>query len=133
MGDPPRRRQARTSARRLHEADPAVAHLGLGLEVGQAEGGEGDVPQAHTDAGDADVAAARVAEAHDPAAPVAVVLDLDVGAELVGEAEAVRHPQRLEVLDDVGGRFVVMEDAHLERHLCQAGDRFGRDPRHGCD
>jgi len=58
-----------------------------------------------------------VAEAHDSAASVVVFLDLDVGPELVRKAETVGHPQRLEVLDRVGGRLVVVEDARLEWHL----------------
>ena len=46
----------------------------------------------------------------------------------VGEAEPIGGPQRFEVFDDVGRRVVVMGDAHRERHLRHALDRFGGNP-----
>jgi hypothetical protein len=79
------------------------------------------------------VALADVAEGDDLAAPVDVLLYVDVGPELVGEPEAVGHPERLEVANDVGGWIVVVQDADLERHLRQACDRFRGDPGDGCD
>ena len=47
----------------------------------------------------------------------AAVLDVDPCPELVGEAEAIGVAQRVEGVDVVGRRVVVMGDAHLERHL----------------
>ena len=60
----------------------------------------------------------------------APVLDLDPGAQLVGESEGVGLAQRLEVVDHLGQRRVVVGDAHVE---CQLGGqplhRLRGDPR----
>jgi hypothetical protein len=94
---------------------------------------ERDLPPAHPHVRHADVATAQVAVADDPATAGTVLLHVDEGPQLVGEPEPVCDPQRLDVVDDIGGRVVVVGDPGLEGHLGQAGDRFGGDPRNGCD
>ena len=76
----------------------------------------------------ADVPLAQVALPDDPS-----VLDLDERPELVGLAEPVRSAQLFKIVQVVGGWRVVMGDAHLERDLREAGDRFRRDPGDGRD
>jgi hypothetical protein len=122
--DAPRRRRARSAAGRLHEPDPAVADLGRGPHVGEGHRGEGQVARAEPQGGAADQAAAGVAMADD-----AAVLDLDPGAQLVGEPEAVGRLERLQVLQHLGGRRVVVGDAETERQLAPgAFHRPERDP-----
>jgi hypothetical protein len=59
----------------------------------------------------------------------AAVLDLDPGAQLVGEPEAVGLLEGLEVLEDVGRWRVVVGDAEAERQLGPgAFHRPERDP-----
>jgi hypothetical protein len=50
---------------------------------------------------------------------------------MIGEPEAVRDPQVLEVLDDVGRRFVVVGESGIERHPGPSPYRLGGDPRQG--
>lgn len=61
------------------------------------------------------------------------VLHLDERMQVVRLAEGVGLGHRLEVIDDVGWRLVVMGDAHRERNLGQPFYGFRRDPRYGCD
>ena len=70
---------APVAAGRLHEPDPAVADLGRGPNV-EGHRREGQVARAEPQGGAADQAAAGVAVADD-----AAILDLDPGAQLVGE------------------------------------------------
>ncbi len=122
--DAPRRRRARAAAGRLHEPDPAVAALGRRAHVGEGHGGEGQVARAEPQGRAADLAAAGMAVADD-----AAVLDLDPGAQLVGEPEAVGGLERLQVLEHLGGRGVVVGDAEAERQLGPgAFHRPERDP-----
>jgi hypothetical protein len=69
-----------------------------------------------------------MAGVHDPA-----VFDLDERAQLVRLAKAVARAQRLEVVQVVRWRLVVVRDAQFERDLGRAGDGLGRDPRHRDD
>jgi len=59
---------------------------------------------------------------------VPVVVNVDPRAQMVGEPKPVRRAQRIQVVDLVGRRFVVVGDAHLERQLGHSLHRFGRDP-----
>ena len=113
----------------LHEPGPLVAHLGFALDVGHREGGEvvaQTLSLPHD--GRADHATARVAHVDD--GPTAV--DLDPGPQLVGEPKAVFFVQRLEIVDVVRGRVVVVGHTYLERHLHGPIHSFGRDPRQRC-
>jgi hypothetical protein len=56
------------------------------------------------------------------------VVELDPRPQFVRLAEGVRLTKRLEVLELVRRRVVVVGDAHLERKLRHARDRFGRNP-----
>jgi hypothetical protein len=47
----------------------------------------------------------------------AVVVDLDPGPQVVGEAEAVGGPEGVQVLQDLGRWRVVVSDAEAERQL----------------
>jgi len=72
--------------------------------------------------------------AHLPAAAVPGIDDLSV-ADLDPSFEAIREPepvgvaQRVEILDHVGRRIVVVRESHLEDGLVHSRDRFRRDPR----
>jgi hypothetical protein len=74
--------------------------------------------------------------AHVPAAEVpvpgdaAVVVDLDPGPQLVGEADGAGVEQALEVVEPVGRRQVVVGHPQLERQLHHSLDGLPRDPRH---
>ncbi len=58
---------------------------------------------------------------------------IDPRSQPVGEAEAIRRLQRLEQLDVIGGRIVVVGQAHFERDLGDPPDSLGWDPRDRCD
>ena len=62
-----------------------------------------------------------------------VVLDLDPRFQLVRLTEEVGAVHRLEVVDPVRGRIVVVGDAERERQLRQPFDRLGRNPGNGSD
>jgi hypothetical protein len=91
-------------------------------------GREPDGGRADTDGRSADVALPQVPGVDDPA-----VLDLDERPQLVGLAEAIRRPEVLEVLEDVGRWLVVVGDAQFERDLRRSSDRLRRDPGHRGD
>jgi hypothetical protein len=68
------------------------------------------------------------------AGDAAVVVDLDPGAQDVGEPEAVGGLERGQVLELLRGRRVVVGDAKPERQLGSgAFHRPERDPRQGGD
>jgi len=120
----------RPPTRGLHERRRPRGHLGLGAEVGKADGVKDDLlgPEVHVRA--ADEASSRLAVVDDPA-----VFDLDPRRKVVREAEpvVVAHPLQRRDVDTAGRRAVVVTDAQLERSLHHPLDRFGRYPRHRRD
>ncbi len=59
--------------------------------------------------------------------------DIDPRRQPVGETEAIRRLQRLERLDVIRGRIVVVGEAHLEWDLGDSLDSLGWNPRDRCD
>ena len=92
----------------------AVADLRLGLEGRHGDRRDADLARAELDLRDAEVATSEVAVVHDLA-----VLHLDERVQLVRLAERVGLGHRLEVVDDLRRRLVVVGDAHRERNLGQ--------------
>ena len=99
-------RHSRSATRGLLEAHPAVADLGLVLDRGQRDRGDAELSRAELEASDSDVSAAQVTVARD----LAVVTDLDERPQLVRLADASAS-QRVEILDHVRRRVVVVDDA----------------------
>jgi hypothetical protein len=116
------------AAGRLLELDPAVADLGLRLKQRVLDGCKSELALPELDPGNPDVAAAGIAVERRLA-----VLELDPRAQFVRLAEGVRLAKRLEILQLVGRRVVVVGDPHLERELRHARDRLGRNPGDRCD
>jgi hypothetical protein len=85
--------QARAPARGLHEAHPAITHFGFPLDIGKLHRLEFVMQPGYPDRRRSHQAAALVAAIDDPPGGI----DVDPGAELVGETKAVRHAERLEV------------------------------------
>ena len=112
-------------ARGLLEAHPAVADLRLVLDRRQRDRGDAQLSRAELEARYADVPSAQVAAICD----VALVAELDERPQLVGLAERVCLPQRVEILDHARRRVVVVGDADREREFRQALDGLRRDPR----
>ena len=123
----PGRRHTGAAAGRLGEAHPAVPDLGVVLERRQRDGRDAQLLGAELDPRDADVPAAHVPVALDRA----VVAELDEALELVRLAEEVRLAHRVEILDLVGRRIVVVGHAHRERKLGEPLDGLGGNPRDG--
>jgi len=118
------RGQAGPAADGLGEAHPAIALLRIPAQSGQQRVLE-RVPQgAQPDGGVPDQAATAVAAAID----LAPRADLDPAAQEVGEPEFVTRPQRLEVVDLIRRRIVVVGESTVEGHPGTAGHSFGRDP-----
>ena len=112
-------RDAGAPARGLGEADPAVADLGLGAQVGHRERLERVAERPEPHRGRPDHPPARVARVEHAGA-----VGLHGDAEPVAEAEAVRVAQRLGVAELVGRRVVVVRHAEVEGGPHGARDRF---------
>ena len=95
------------------------------LDRRQRDRGDAQLSRAELEAGDADVPSAQVAAVCDRA----LATELDERPQLVGLAERVRLPQRVEILDHARRRVVVVGDANRERELRQALDGLRWDPR----
>jgi hypothetical protein len=118
------RRGTRASAGGLFEAHPAVADLGLDLDRRQRDGSHAQLLRADLDPRHAEVAGPEMSGIRDRA----VVCHLDVRPQLVGLTERIGFAHRIEVLDHVRRRVVVVGDAHRERDLREPLDGFGRNP-----
>jgi hypothetical protein len=106
----------------LREAHPTVPDLGV-LQSRHRDGGDRDLLRAEIQPGQADPSAARVSEVDDLA-----VFDLEPGLQLVRFSEEIGAVHRLDVVDAIGRRRVVVGDAEGERELWQTFDRLRGNP-----
>jgi hypothetical protein len=97
------------------------------LDDGQGDRFELLVEAGHGHGGGAHQPTPRVPVSGDGTAGVG----LHPGREDVGEPEAVGLPQRLDVLDDIGGRLVVVGESGVEGHPGTTPHGLRRDPRQG--
>ena len=111
------------SADGLHETGRCRGELDGPADIVERNSSKGGLPEADRNSGGAHQASALVARVDDVA-----VDDLDPSDELIGEAKPVGGAERLEILDHVGGRIVVVGEPRPEDRLVQPGDRLGRDP-----
>src|SRR5439155_17287428 len=118
-----RRRHAGPTARGLRETHPPVRHLGV-LKRRHGNGRDGHLLRSELEPGQSDAPATRVPVVDDLA-----VLDLDPALQLVRLAEEIGPVHRVDVVDAVWRRSVVVGDADCERELRQSLDRLRRDPR----
>ena len=117
-------RDPRATAGSLREANPPVAHFRSRAPIGKRNGSEGHAATAEPERRGTDVSAAIL-----PVTGDATAVHLYPGGELVAEAETIRLAQGLERVDVVGGRVVVVSQAHLEGHLGHSPNRFRGNPR----
>src|SRR4029079_16482977 len=103
MRDRARRRDAHPAADRLHEPRRRRRYLRLLLDVWHLHRWEPDRRRTDAHGRLADVPLAQVAGRDDPP-----FLDIDVSAQLVGLAEPIARPQRIEIIDMIGWRLVVV-------------------------
>ena len=122
--DPARGGHPGATAGGLGEAPPTVAALGLVLDVGEGDRLEDVAQAADAHRGAPDPAAPAVAGVGDPSRPV----HLHPGREMVGETEAVRFPQLVEVPENIGRRLVVVGHPGVEGQAGAPQHGFRGDP-----
>ena len=116
-------REPGSTAGRLHEGDFVRGHGGLPLDVTVALGGQHDPKRSRGDRREPHELVARVAATGDPS-----VLDVDVGAEPVGESELAASPHAVQIGERQRGRRVVVHDSSGKRKSQKPGNRIRRDP-----
>ena len=120
-----RRRETHPTSDGLDEPDRRWSDLRVLLDIRHVHGRKADRSGPDPHGCRANVSAAEIAVADDPA-----ILDIDERPELVGFAETVGLAQVLEVDEPIRWRLVVVGHTELEGDLRQAFDRLGWDPRH---
>jgi hypothetical protein len=80
------------------------------LLIQESDARDGDLSGPQTQRGCSHVTVSRM-----PGLDNAAVFNLDPAPQLVGEPKSVCFPERLEIVDVVGGRIVVVADAEIQR------------------
>jgi hypothetical protein len=108
----------------LDESHPPVSSLGFGSEIGKGDRWNRHIPASQVEGGRADHPSTLLPEVDDLA-----VLNLDPTPEYVGEPEAIRLPQPLQVVEEVRRRLVVVGDPERDRDLHHPIECARRNPR----